>query len=141
MAESDQPGFFSFRGTLGRGYYCLGLLVECVVIFFGMIVMAGASHPTQGWGSAGLVLVPIALLYWIHTLITVKRVRDTGLATWAYVVFVGGPFLAIAGIFSTFAIDSTFWKSSTAHDLVVIFMFFIFAIWLIPAALPPKSDE
>ena len=73
---SDNP--LSYRGRMGRKQYWIGLAIALVFAVFAMVSFASVMSPTGG-GAPFLAIPLLMIFFWIHSLITVKRLRDAGL--------------------------------------------------------------
>jgi uncharacterized membrane protein YhaH (DUF805 family) len=106
MIAVDNPGnptqvgdplvnFFSYRGRAGRGQYWIGLGIGLIALLGAVAALASMMNPT-GSGS-GILAIPCLMgFFWIHSLVTVKRLRDMALSPWYYLVFGVGPFVFLA---------------------------------------------
>ena len=78
--EADAFGkFFTFRGTVGRGWYLAGLGGEFAILLVGMIALAGLNNPTGG-GNIFIAMIFPLLAVLLHIFLVVARVRDAGAA-------------------------------------------------------------
>ena len=72
---------FSFHGTISRTQFWLAVLVEDVVAFWALMVLAllYLNSPVMGILVAVVLSVP---LLWVFCALAVKRLRDAGLSPW-----------------------------------------------------------
>jgi uncharacterized membrane protein YhaH (DUF805 family) len=92
---SDPVNFFSYQGRIGRGQYWIGLGICLIVLFAALTMLATAMKPTGG-GAPFLAIPCMMLFFWIHSLFTIKRLRDMGWSGWYYLVFGIAPFALLA---------------------------------------------
>ena len=119
---------FGFRGRLGRLKYWIGLACALGLAFLALGGLAAANAPTGG--AAGLIILALPAIIaaiWIHTAITVKRVRDAGQPSGIQALFAAGPWLiGIASI-----------------ELIEIIGAFVgvllLAVFVMVGVLPPKA--
>lgn len=98
-SPSNASAFFSYRGRLTRRGYWGGISIAGLLLVGAFFALLHASTPTAMTDTAPLALVFLALLLWIHSLVTVKRLRDAGLPAWHYGLYLLGPiaWLALVG--------------------------------------------
>lgn len=90
-AAPPAPTALSYRGRLGRQGYWLGMAIAGLLLIVAFFAFVHASTPTATSDTAPLVLMLLPLFFWIHSLVTVKRLRDAGLPAWHYAFYVLGP--------------------------------------------------
>ena len=85
------------------------------------------DNPEHCGDTAPLVFMLLPLFFWVHSLVTVKRLRDAGLPAWHYVFYVFGPiaWLALVG-------------PSTKSGAVILVGFV--AIFVLPGFYKSKPD-
>lgn len=78
---------FGFRGRIGRRGYWIGIAVMIALLLVAVMFAAAAMNPTGG--GAPVLAVPLFFAaLWVHAAVTVKRVRDMGVAVGLYLVIV-----------------------------------------------------
>jgi uncharacterized membrane protein YhaH (DUF805 family) len=89
----------SYRGRMGRLAYFIGISVAGLILLGAVWALVHASTPTATTDTAPLVLMLLPLFFWVHSLVTVNRLRDAGLPAWHYVFYVVGAmaWLALVG--------------------------------------------
>jgi uncharacterized membrane protein YhaH (DUF805 family) len=130
-AQSDPLSIFSYRSRLGRSGYFLGLLLELGLLFLALVAFAMAMNPTGSGGGPGVFFVVAPIVVWIHSLITVQRLRDAGKPVGAQVLFVAVPIVLIGG--------SIAMLNQVYEDLGPIVLL-ILAVLVIPGLMPTKAD-
>jgi len=98
-AQPSPPTLLSYRGRIGRLGYCVGIAIAGLILAGVVIAFVHASTPTAMTDTAPLVFMLLPLFFWVHSLMTVKRLCDAGLPAWHYVFYVFGPsaWLALVG--------------------------------------------
>jgi uncharacterized membrane protein YhaH (DUF805 family) len=87
---------FSYRGRIEPLKYWIGLVAALAAAIVALGLGGQAMSPTGG-DSAVLLGFPLLVLFiWVHSAVTIKRLRDAGLAAWAYLLFIAIPLIAIA---------------------------------------------
>ena len=96
-AEPADPftAFFSYRGRIGRGQYWIGIAIAFGLLVVAFGALASAMNPT-GSGAPFLAIPLLIGFFWIHSLVTIKRLRDAGFPGWHYVLYGIGPFVWLA---------------------------------------------
>jgi uncharacterized membrane protein YhaH (DUF805 family) len=81
------------HGRMGRRGYWIGISIAGLLLLGAFFLLVHASNP-KGRGDdtlvVALMLVLLALFFWIHALVTVKRLRDAGQPAWTCVIYVFG---------------------------------------------------
>jgi uncharacterized membrane protein YhaH (DUF805 family) len=101
-APPTLSAFLSPHGRIGRLGYWISISVAGLLLLAAVFLLVHASNP-KATGDTFLViplmLVLLALFFWLHWLVTVKRLRDAGLPAWTYVFYVFGAiaWLALVG--------------------------------------------
>ena len=96
-AEPVDPfsAFFSYQGRIGRGQYWIGIAIAFGILVLAFGAFATAMNPTGG-GAPFLAIPLLGGFFWIHSLVTIKRLRDAGFPGWHYVLYGIGPFVWLA---------------------------------------------
>jgi uncharacterized membrane protein YhaH (DUF805 family) len=77
-AEAAGVGrFLTLRATISQGWYLAGLGAEILILFVGIISLAGLNNPTGGGSLAGALIFPLLAIY-IHVCLVAGRLRDAG---------------------------------------------------------------
>ncbi|MEX0751364.1 MAG: DUF805 domain-containing protein [Xanthobacteraceae bacterium] len=87
--------WFTYRGQMGRGGYWLAQIPLLGLLFGALAAFATVMNPT-GKGIPELAIPFLAGFFWIHSAVTIKRLRDAGIPVWTYVIFGLGPFAWLA---------------------------------------------
>jgi uncharacterized membrane protein YhaH (DUF805 family) len=87
--------FFSYRGRIGRGHYAVGIAAAAGLLIVAFGALATVMSPTGG-GAPALAIPFLAGFFWLHSLVTIKRLRDAGYPAWHYVLYLVGPVLWLA---------------------------------------------
>jgi uncharacterized membrane protein YhaH (DUF805 family) len=87
---------FSYRGSIGRLKYWIGLFVALATAIFALMSAAQVMNPTAPSSGAILAVPLLAIFVWIHSAVTIKRLRDAGLSGAVYILFVAGPLVWLA---------------------------------------------
>jgi uncharacterized membrane protein YhaH (DUF805 family) len=101
-APPTLSAFLSPHGRMGRLGYWIGSSVAGLFLIAAAFLFARASDP-KAMGDDSLVvllmLVLLVLFFWVHTLVSVKRLRDAGQPAWTYVIYLFGAiaWLALVG--------------------------------------------
>jgi uncharacterized membrane protein YhaH (DUF805 family) len=98
-APPNLSAFLSYRGRMSRLGYWIGISIAGLLLVGAVLAFVQASTLTAVGDAAPLMLVLLTLFFWIHSLVTVKRLRDAGLPAWHYVFYVIGliAWLALVG--------------------------------------------
>jgi uncharacterized membrane protein YhaH (DUF805 family) len=98
-APPTRSAFLGYRGRMGRLGYWIGISIAGVLLFGAVFALVRASTPTAMGDATPLALLLLTLFFWVHSLVTVKRLRDSGLPAWQYVFYVFVPiaWLALVG--------------------------------------------
>jgi uncharacterized membrane protein YhaH (DUF805 family) len=98
-APPTLSAFISYGGRMGRLGYWIGISIAGLLLLGAVFAFVHASTPTATVDTAPLAIVLLMLFLWVHSLVTVKRLRDAGLPAWHYVFHVFGPiaWLVLAG--------------------------------------------
>ena len=78
---------------MGRLGYWIGSSVAGFILIGAVLLLARASDPKAMGGDSlvvVLMLVLLVLFFWVHALVSVKRLRDAGHPAWTYAVYVFG---------------------------------------------------
>ena len=120
---------FGYRGRIDRAQYWIGMAV-IVGMLLGLLSAAAFFMDPRG-GPGLFIPVTILLLIlipWVHSAITIKRLRDAGLSGRSYLIFGGGILL---------------WVLLTA-ELVTVLSFLLplglLALLAIPGLLPAENE-
>ena len=126
-APPNPSAVISYRGRLGRLGYWIGISIAGLILLGAFFAFVHASTPTAMGDTAPLMFVLLPLFFWVHSLVTVKRLRDAGLPAWHYAFYLAGPiaWLALVG-------------PSTQSDAVILIGFV--AIFVLPGFFKSKSD-
>jgi uncharacterized membrane protein YhaH (DUF805 family) len=95
--EQPDPfaAFFSYKGQVGRAQYAIGIVVALGMLVVAFGALATVMSPTGG--SAPALAIPfLAGFFWLHSLVTIKRLRDAGYPAWHYLIYLIGPFVWLA---------------------------------------------
>lgn len=71
--------FLALRSTVSQGWYLAGLGGEILILFVGVMSLAGLNNPTGGGSLAGALIFPILAIY-LHLCLVAGRLRDAGAA-------------------------------------------------------------
>lgn len=85
--------FLSPHGRMGRLGYWIGSSVAGLILIGAVFLLARASDPKAMGNDSGVVLLMLVLLvlfFWVHSLVSVKRLRDAGQPAWTFVFYVFG---------------------------------------------------
>jgi uncharacterized membrane protein YhaH (DUF805 family) len=128
--ESSGGNFlFGYRGRIGRAQYWIGMAV-IVGMLLGLLSAAAFFMDPRG-GSGLFIPITILLLIlipWVHSAITIKRLRDAGLSGRSYLIFGGGILL---------------WVLLTAELVTVLSLLLplgLLALLAIPGLLPAENE-
>jgi len=126
-SPTNASAFFSYRGRLTRPGYWGGIAIASLLLIGAFFALVHASTPTAVGDTAPLMFALLAVFFWIHSLVTVKRLRDAGLPAWHYAIYVLGPiaWLALLG-------------ASTVPGAVTLAGFV--AIFVLPGLFKSKPD-
>jgi uncharacterized membrane protein YhaH (DUF805 family) len=80
----------SFRGRMGRLGYSIGISIAGLLLAGGFWAFVRASTPNVIGDAAPLALVLLVLFLWVHSAVTIKRLRDAGMPAWHYLLYVFG---------------------------------------------------
>ena len=96
-AEPPDPfaAFFSYKGRIGRGQYAIGMAAAVVMLIVAFGALSTVMSPTGG-GAPALAIPFLGGFFWLHSTVTIKRLRDAGFPAWHYLLYLIGPFLWIA---------------------------------------------
>jgi uncharacterized membrane protein YhaH (DUF805 family) len=71
--------FLALRATISPGWYFAGLGGELMILFVGLMSLAGLNNPTGGGSLAGAFIFPFIAIY-LHVCLAAGRLRDAGAA-------------------------------------------------------------
>ena len=131
-ATTDPLRIFTYRGRIGRGGYFLGLLVELGLLFLALVAFANAMKSTDSSGGPGLFLVVGPIVIWIHSVITVGRLRDAGKPAGSFVLFAIAPIILIGGMLATL---------NDSYEIAWLIVLVTLVLVVIPGLMPSKPDD
>ncbi len=86
-----------FRYRIGPLKYLLGLVIALGFLFFAVGTFVEANmRPIDSTGNSTPTAFALAAFAWVHTAITVNRLRDADMPWWVGVVVLSGPYALAA---------------------------------------------
>lgn len=67
--------FLTLRGKVSQGWFLAGLGGELLILFLGLMSLAGLNNPTGGGSHAGAMFFPLLAIL-LHICLVVGRMRD-----------------------------------------------------------------
>lgn len=119
---------FSYAGRIGRAQYWIGVAVAfaALVLAFGL---AGAAMSSTGTQAPVVLAIPLLILFaWIHSAVTIKRLRDAG---WPL------------GVKILFGVAPLVWLGATLEFIEYIGVLIaagLVALIVVPGLVPPKAQ-
>lgn len=71
--------FLTLRANVSQGWYLAGIGAQIVILFLGLMSLAGLNNPTGGGSLAGALFFPL-IAFLLHVCLVVGRLRDASIA-------------------------------------------------------------
>lgn len=71
--------FLTLRGAVSQGWFLAGLGGQLLILFLGVMSLAGLNNPTGGGSLAGALFFPLLAIL-LHICLVVGRFRDAGVS-------------------------------------------------------------
>lgn len=138
MSET-KPGaaanlLFGYRGGIEPAKYWIGMAANVAMIIGLLLAAAFFMDPRGGMGLfVPVTIILLVLVPWVHSAVTIKRLRDAGRSPISYLIYGGGPFL---WLFLTIE-----FVEYLGFVILAVFLLFIAIPGFLPSRIRPDSGE